>query len=181
MPRIAQPASDVTLEDALDAAIVRTAGVSSAEASLRSIIIVDDVLRRVGAAPHNDDSAAALDGPPEAAPAGMRLLAVGRVTTGGPVELAVAPAAPAAPDAPDAVDDAQPLPWEAAGQTEGMTALLLPLTPYEMGFCDAVDGEPCLPEIYFVRREQKIAYAEGYENAGLPTPLSRWTLEKETR
>lgn len=38
-----------------------------------------------------------------------------------------------------------------------------------------------LPELYFVRREQKIAYAEGYENAGLPTPLSRRILEKETR
>lgn len=166
MPRIAQPASDVTLEAALDAAIVRTAGV---------IIIVDDVLRRVGEAPHNDHSAATLDGPPETPPAGLRMLAVGRVTAGGPVELAVAPVAP------DAVDDAQPLPWEASGQTEGMTALLLPLTPYEMGFCDAVDGEPCLPEIYFVRREQRVAYAEGYENAGLPTPLSRRILEKETR
>lgn len=53
------------------------------------------------------------------------------------------------------------------------------MTPHELGFADAVDGEPCIPEMYFARREQMVEYAEGYEAYAGPTLLSRQILNRK--
>lgn len=65
--------------------------------------------------------------------------------------------------------------------TAPLTALLVErahsaMTPYELGFADAADGELCLPELYFVRREQMVEYAEGHEAYAGPSLLSRQVL-----
>ncbi len=43
-----------------------------------------------------------------------------------------------------------------------------------LGRLDAKDGQPCLPELYFTRPSQWVAYVRGYEaQMGVQTPLSR--------
>lgn len=52
---------------------------------------------------------------------------------------------------------------------------------YRLGQRDAQDGEYCLPELYFVRRAQLIAYAHGYESVAGATLLSRQVLQGVAR
>ena len=44
-------------------------------------------------------------------------------------------------------------------------------TPYEIGFEDAQNGEPFLPEAYYVNHRQMRKYAEGF-NAARPNPYA---------
>lgn len=62
------------------------------------------------------------------------------------------------------------MPWEVAETT---VPLFECMTPHELGFADAADGELCVPEMYFVRRTQMVEYAEGFEAYAGPTLLSR--------
>lgn len=48
---------------------------------------------------------------------------------------------------------------------------------FRLGIQDARDGDLCVPEMYFARRDQQIAYAKGYESVAGETPGSRWFLQ----
>ena len=47
---------------------------------------------------------------------------------------------------------------------------------YRLGQRDARDKAMCLPELYFMRRSQVIAYARGFESVAGATILSRQIL-----
>lgn len=52
---------------------------------------------------------------------------------------------------------------------------------YRLGCQDARAGERCLPELYFVRRDQTIAYVRGHEAVAGETMLSRQILQAVAR
>lgn len=45
---------------------------------------------------------------------------------------------------------------------------------WRLGVKDAKDGDLCVPEMYFVRRDQQRAYAHGYEFVAGVTLGSSW-------
>lgn len=52
------------------------------------------------------------------------------------------------------------------------------MTPWELGQMDAHDGLLCVPGDYFVRPDQMVEYALGYESVAGPTLLSRQILRR---
>lgn len=47
-------------------------------------------------------------------------------------------------------------------------------TAYQFGRRDARDGQPCVPEMFFVQRVRQIEYATGYESVRGVTPTTAY-------